>query len=574
MYFRYFMWNFSGRQNDVQSIGGPVNGNWITGLDFLDAPRTGSVKGMPEDMRNDPSRNTYYLLPLLLGLAGFLWHFNRDIRNWWIVLLLFVMTGIAIVIYLNQYPNQPRERDYAYAASFYAFTIWIGLGVLALFELFRKAAGETPSAIIATVLCFAAVPALMGSENWDDHDRSGRYLGREVAFNYLNSCAPNAIIFTGGDNDTFPLWYAQEVEGVRTDVRVCNLMLLNTDWYIDQMKYRAYTSDPLPVSLQKELYYDGVNNQVAVFERVKGPATAKEVMEFISSGSEVSKLKLYGEDLWYIPTRTIRIPVDSAKVLANGTVKPEDADKIVPYIDINLKGSWIMKNQLLVLDILAHNDWDRPIYFVTGQTDDALGLEEYFQLEGLAYRLVPIKGVNKSWFEYGSIDTDILYENMMNRFSWLSANDPDVYIDYYHNRTLLVIRARLNHARLAQALVAEGDTARAVQVIDRCLELFPVSNVDYDYYFGDIISACFASGMKEKAKQLTGEFTDYFAARTAYLLDQRPSVAYYAGAEIANGLQMMLQAIRVCFDNGEMALAEEINGRYNELYARYAAFNQ
>jgi len=298
------------------------------------------------------------------------------------------------------------------------------------------------------------------------------------------------------------------------------------------------------------------------------------VMEFISSGSEVSKLKLYGEDLWYIPTRTIRIPVDSAKVLANGTVKPEDADKIVPYIDINLKGSWIMKNQLLVLDILAHNDWDRPIYFVTGQTDDALGLEEYFQLEGLAYRLVPIKGVNKSWFEYGSIDTDILYENMMNRFSWLSANDPDVYIDYYHNRTLLVIRARLNHARLAQALVAEGDTARAVQVIDRCLELFPVSNVDYDYYFGDIISACFASGMKEKAKQLTGEFTDYFAARTAYLLDQRPSVAYYAGAEIANGLQMMLQAIRVCFDNGEMALAEEINGRYNELYARYAAFNQ
>lgn len=574
MYFRYFMWNFSGRQNDVQSTGGPVNGNWITGINFLDAPRTGSVKDMPDDMKNDPSRNRYYLLPLLLGLVGFLWHFNRDVRNWWIVVLLFVMTGIAIVIYLNQYPNQPRERDYAYAASFYAFTVWIGLGVLALFELLRKAAGETPAAVIASVLTFAAVPVVMGSQNWDDHDRSGRYLARDVAFNYLNTCAPNAIIFTGGDNDTFPLWYAQEVEDVRTDVRVCNLMLLNTDWYIDQMKYKAYTSEPLPISLPKELYYDGVNNQVAVLERVKEPATAKEVMKFITSGSDVSKLKLYGEDLWYIPTRTVRIPVDRAKVLANGTVRPEDADRIVPYIDINLKGSWIMKNQLLVLDILAHNDWDRPIYFVAGQTEDALGLEEYFQLEGLAYRLVPVKGVNKGWFEYGRIDTEILYENLMNRFSWRGAPDPDVYIDYYHKRTLTVVRARLNHARLARELAAQGDTARAVQVIDRCLELFPVSKLGYDFYFGDIISACFTAGQKEKAKELAGDFSGYYAERTGYLLNQMPSVAMYAGAEIANGLQMMVQVMRICFDNGETGLAEEINGKYNELYTRYAAMNQ
>ncbi len=574
MYFRYFMWNFSGRQNDVQSTGGPVNGNWITGIEFLDAPRTGSVKGMPEDMRNDPSRNKYYLLPLLLGLVGFLWHFNRDVRNWWIVLLLFVMTGIAIVIYLNQYPNQPRERDYAYAASFYAFTIWIGLGVLALFELLRKATGETPAALAASVLAFAAVPALMGSENWDDHDRSGRYLGRDVAFNYLNTCAPNAIIFTGGDNDTFPLWYAQEVEGVRTDVRVANLMLLNTDWYIDQMKYRAYTSDPLPVSLPRELYYDGVNNQVAVFERVKEPATAKEVMKFITSGSEVSKLKLYGEDLWYIPTRTIRIPVDSAKVIANGTVRAEDADKIVPYIDINLKGSWIMKNQLLVLDILAHNDWDRPVYFVSGQTDDAMGLEEYFQLEGLAYRLVPVKGVNNGWFEYGRINTDILYENLMNRFSWTGSSDPDVYLDYYHKRTLMVVRARLNYARLAEALAAEGDTARAKEVINRSLEIFPVSKMGYNFYFSDIISACFAAGEREKAIELSRGQSDYYFERAAYMLDQRPSYALFAGAEIANSLQIMLQAMRVCFDNGETELAEEINARYNELYSRYAAMNQ
>ncbi len=574
MYFRYFMWNLSGRQNDIQSTGGPINGNWITGIEAFDAPRTGSVKGMPDDMKNAPSRNRYFLLPLLLGLVGFLWHFNRDVRNWWIVSLLFVMTGIAIVIYLNQYPNQPRERDYAYAASFYAFTVWIGLGVLALFELFRKALPATPSALIASLLTFAAVPALMASENWDDHDRSGRYLGRDVAFNYLRSCAPNAIIFTGGDNDTFPLWYAQEVENVRTDVRICNLMLLNTDWYIDQMKYKAYTSEPLPITLPKELYYDGINNQVAVLEKVREPATAKEVMKFITSGSDVSKLSAYGEDLWYTPTRTIRIPVDAAKVIANGTVRPEDADKIVPYIDIKLKGSWIMKNQLLVIDILAHNDWERPIYFVSGQHEDALGLEEYFRLEGQAYRLVPIKGENRNWFEYGTIDTDILYDNMMNKFTWTCSADPDVYLDYYHNRTLTVIRARLNYAKLAKQLAAEGDTVRAVEVINRCIDLFPVSKIGYDFYFADIISACFAAGEPEKAKELATGFAGYYYERSKYILDQKPTVALYAEAEIANGLQMMMQAMRVCFDNGETALAEELNVKYNELYTRYAGMSR
>jgi hypothetical protein len=574
MYFRYFMWNFSGRQNDIQSMGGPVNGNWITGIDFIDAPRTGSIKGMPDDIRNAPSRNAYFLLPLLLGLVGFLWHFNRDIKNWWIVLLLFIMTGIAIVIYLNQYPNQPRERDYAYAASFYAFTIWIGLGVLALFELFRKVAGETPAAVVASVLTFAAVPALMGAENWDDHDRSGRYLARDVAFNYLNTCKPQAIIFTGGDNDTFPLWYAQEVEGIRTDVRVCNLMLLNTDWYIDQMKMKAYTSEPLPISLPKSLYYDGVNNQVAVYERVSEPATAREVMKFISSGSDVSKLSMYGEDIYYIPTRTVRIPVDAAKVIANGTVKPEDADKIVPYIDIKLDGSWIMKSQLMVLDIIANNDWERPIYFVAGMHDDALGLEEYFQLEGIAYRLVPVKGVNKGWLEYGRIDTDILYENLMNKFVWGGSADPDVYIDYYHARTLTVIRSRFNYARLAGQLVTEGDTARALEVLNRSLELFPVSKLGYDFYFAEIISAFFAAGDNEKAVSLARGFSDYYLGRSGYFLDQSPSLALYAEQEIANGLQMVSPVMQMCYDNGESAAAEEINTKFGEVYARYAVLRQ
>ena len=574
MYFRYFMWNFSGRQNDIQSYGGPVNGNWITGIDFIDAPRVGTIKGMPDDVRNAPSRNVYFLLPLLLGLVGFLWHFNRDVRNWWIVLLIFVMTGIAIVVYLNQYPNQPRERDYAYAASFYAFTIWIGMGVLALFELLRKVIKEAPSAVIASVLTFCAVPALMGAENWDDHDRSGRYLTRDVAFNYLNTCAPQAILFTGGDNDTFPLWYAQEVEGMRTDVRVCNLMLLNTDWYIDQMKKKAYSSEPLPISLTKNLYWDGVNNQVAIYERIKEPATAKEVMNFISSGSAVSKLSLYGEEIYYIPTRTIRIPVDSAAVVDNGTVKPEYADKIVPYIDIRLKGSWILKSQLLVLDILANNNWERPIYFVSGYQDDALGLEEYFQLEGQAYRLVPVKGVNKGWLEYGRIDTDILYENMMNRFQWKGAADPDVYVDYYHTRTLTVVRARLNYAKLARALVSEGDTVRAVRVIERCLETFPPEKLGYDFYFPEIIAGAYDAGMNEKADSLARDVTGYYLDHSGYLLDQTSSVALYADQEIASGLQIVSQVLQACLDYGRDDLFEELNAGFSAVYSKYMVMKQ
>jgi hypothetical protein len=291
------------------------------------------------------------------------------------------MTGMAIVFYLNQYPDQPRERDYAYAGSFYFFAVWIGLGVLALFEIISKLTGEKIAAPLAGALCFFAVPVVMGTENWDDHDRSGRYLGRDVAFNYLNSCAERAILFTNGDNDTFPLWYAQEVEGRRTDVRVCNLMLLNTDWYINQMKRKTYESDPLPVSLPAKKYYDGVNNQVFIVEKTKDPVNISTIIDYIKSDNKATKYQISPTELLdVIPSRTIRIPVDSAAVIASGTVKPEDAGKIVPYIDIRLKGSSILKSQLIVLDILAHNNWQRPVYFVTGYHNDALGLEEYFQL--------------------------------------------------------------------------------------------------------------------------------------------------------------------------------------------------
>ena len=574
MYFRYFMWNFSGKQNDTQGTGGTLNGNWISGIKFLDEPRLGT-SNLPSDIRNETSRNKYYLLPLLLGIAGLFYQLNRDTKNWWIVLLLFVITGIAIVIYLNQYPNQPRERDYAYTGSFYFFAVWIGLGVLALFEALSKIAPEKIAAPVAGLICFFAVPVVMGTANWDDHDRSGRYLTRDVAFNYLNSCAPNAILFSNGDNDTFPLWYAQEVEGMRTDIRVCNLMLLNTDWYINQMKDKAYESDPLPVTLPVKKYYDGINNQVFIIEKTKDPVDISTVIDWVNSDNKATKVQVSAtEILDIIPTRTIRIPVDSSKVLASGTVKREDADKIVPYIDIRLKGNSILKSQLIVLDILAHNNWERPVYFVTGYHNDAMGLEEYFQLEGLAYRLVPIKSQNKSWLDYGRIDTDILYDNMIKKFAWGGAKEKDVNIDFNHKRTIIVVKARLNYVRLANALSKEGKNEKALEVLNYCMDMLPPEKIPYDQYMPDIIEAYFTAGDTVKSVGIAKRLCDYSYERLDYFLSQTPYIMSSAEYEIRTAIQYSSRVANAYIVNGKREMADEINKKLEEYYAIYMRAQQ
>ena len=573
MYFRYFMWNFAGKQNDTQGTGGAVNGNWMTGINFIDEPRIGT-SDVPGDMKTDPSRNKYYLIPFILGLVGMFYQLNRDNKNWGIILLLFIMTGIAIVLYLNQYPNQPRERDYAFAGSFYFFSVWIGLGVLALFEGFSKIMKEKYAAIASGVICLS-VPVIMGQQGWDDHDRSGRYLTRDVAANYLNSCAPNAILFSNGDNDTFPLWYAQEVEGIRTDIRVSNLMLLNTDWYIDQMKDRTYGSAPLPVTLPAQKYYDGVNNQTYIVEKTKDPVDISTVIDFVKSDNKATKVQVSPtEILDVIPSRTIRIPVNKEKVLASGTVKPEDADKIVPYIDIKLKGNYIMKSQLIVLDILAHNNWERPIYFITGYHNDALGLEEYFQLEGLAYRLVPIKSENKNWVEYGRIDPDILYQNMVKKFQWRGANQKNVDIDYNHKRTIIVIKARLNYAKLAKALVAEGKNEKAIETLNYCMDALPLDKIPYDPYTADIIEAYFAAGASEKATEMSNAFCDYYYKRLDYFLKQKPYIVNSAEFEIQTAIQYTSRIANAITANGKPDVGEAITKKLENYYTQYVKIVQ
>ncbi|HEX2921238.1 MAG TPA: DUF2723 domain-containing protein [Bacteroidales bacterium] len=569
MYFRYFLWNFSGRQNDTQGSGGALNGNWITGINFLDKARIGSAD-MPPNLKNDPSRNAYYLLPFLLGVAGMIYQLNRDRKNWFNILLLLTMTGIAIVLYLNQYPNQPRERDYAYAGSFYFFSVWIGLGVLSLFELISKYLGEKTAAPTAGLVSFLAVPLIMGIENWDDHDRAGRYLARDVAANYLNSCAKDAILFTNGDNDTFPLWYAQEVEGIRTDVRVANLMLLNTDWYIDQMKRATYESAPLPVSLSSKKYFDGINNQVFIYERTKDPVEISTVIDWIKSENKGTKLQISATEIVdVLPSRTIRITVDKDKVLASGTVKPEDADLIVPYMEIKLKGNSILKSQLIVLDILANNNWERPIYYVTGYHDDTFGLEDYFQLEGLAYRLVPIKSENKSFLEYGRIESDILYDNMIGKFKWGGANNPDVFVDYNHTRTLSVVRARYNYARLARSLISEGKKEQAMAVLDSCMSALPLSNVPYDPYVGAVIEAYLEAGAKDKAAEMSKDFSDHYFSLLDYYLGQGDYIVRSADYEIQSAIQYTSVLADALLDAGLQTQGKEMVSKLEGYYDDY-----
>lgn len=482
MYLRYFLWNFSGRQNDVQGQGGILGGNWITGINLLDSIRLGDQNNLPPTIGDNRAKNSYFMLPFLLGLLGMFFQYNsgkKGKHDFTVVMLLFFMTGLAIVVYLNQDPLQPRERDYAYAGSFYAFAIWIGLGVLGIYDLLKRYTPATVGAILSVALTFLAVPMLMASENWDDHDRSGRYTARDFGGNYLQTCAPNAIIFTNGDNDTFPLWYAQEVEGIRTDVRVCNLSYLQTDWYIDQMRKKYYDSDPLPIKFTEDQVVQGTRDIVYVLDQLKRPVNLNEALEFIRSNDPGSKLQ-QAENASFLPSKQLYLPVNKSDVLASGTVEAKDDSMIVDKLDINLTGNYISKDEMIILDIINNNKWKRPIYFaVTVGREKYLNLQEYFQAEGFAYRLVPIKTKVKEG-QIGRVNSGIMYNNIIHKFKWGNMNDPKVYLD--ENNMRMSMNIRNNFVRLADQLVVEGKTDSAVAVLDRCNELVPNKKVPYNYF--------------------------------------------------------------------------------------------
>lgn len=524
MYLRYFYWNFVGRQNDIQgSTGNNMDGNWMTGISAYDNFRLDYDTTNPiyRDKKNF-ANNHFYALPLILGLLGLVFHYQKNKPDMWVVLCFFLLTGLAIVMYLNQQPYQPRERDYAYTGSFYAFAIWIGFGVLYIFDALTKKVSTTSMAIAATALSLI-VPGLMASQGWDDHNRSLRTLSRDCAIDYLQSCAPNAILFTNGDNDTFPLWYAQEVEGVRTDVRVVNLSLLQTDWYIKQMRRAAYESAPVPFTIPEEklesekLSYCVINNQT------RTPMNLKQAVNMAVSDDPNSKLDNGGELIDVLPSGNLYVDVDSLAVMKNKVIDVKDTNRLAKRISWDLGGrNYITKNDLMVLDLVANNDWKRPIYFAVTTGDEAyVGLKRYFQLEGLAYRFVPIKQTEMEEAQGGRVNTAAMYDNIMNKFLWGGMDKAGVNLD--ENCSRMSGNLRMQMSILAGALINEGETKKAKNVLDKCLSVMPDENIPYDATIYSICIAYYELKEFESANKLAKKLFDIFEGDLRIYNVQKPN---------------------------------------------------
>lgn len=576
MWWRYFMWNFAGRQNDEQHRYEYTKGNWLSGIGFMDKLRLGPQADLPFHMRTNPARNTYYFLPLILGLIGVYFHYKKAWKDAWVVTLFFLLTGIAIVIYTNHKPFEPRERDYAFVGSFYVFAIWIGLGVQAIFELMKDKLKNQNTALAISALCLLLVPGIMAKENWDDHDRSNRYTARDIAKAYLDSCEPNAILFTNGDNDTFPLWYIQEVEGYRTDVRVVNLSLLNTDWYIDQMKRAAYEADPVPFSFEHNQYKQGTRDVIYYRDiGVKGRWRVEDLIKWIKNDGEQTKFNAFGsKKLDFFPNKKVRVSIDKQKVLDNNVVPLADTNRIVDYIDWDLNANLLSKRDLMVVDLIAKNDWSRPIYFsvTVGNSSKAyFWLEQYFRLEGLAYRFVPIQNPKKqAGIDFGEVDTDLMYSSLMEKFQYGNMEDPDVYLDETNRR--LSYNLRNSFGRLADELIKEGKKDKALEVLDRAMEIMPEEKFQFNYFVFGIIEGYYKAGATEKGRALLSLFADRLDEELAYYATfKRGNERKKIDTEMRTAASYYQQLVRISqqYENGNNNSVDGLKA--SEIYQRFSS---
>ena len=530
MYWRYFMWNFAGRQNDIHSPspGDRFAGNWECGIPLIDF-RLGDQSDAPDYLKNNKGKNHYYMLPLLLGIIGIFFQFARDKRGSWLNFLMFFMTGIAIVIYLNQPPYQVRERDYAYAGSFYFFSVWIGLAVAAIYSWYsdRKSAQHVAAASVITVACLG-VPALMAAENWDDHDRSNRYTAVEMAKNYLNSVGQNGILITHGDNDTFPLWYAQEVENVRPDVRIANTSLLGTDWHIDQMKYAMNESAPLNLTVGPRQYLYGTNEFVYIYDSRDTALYLSDVMNIFKHPKAKIPLQS-GKQVDYIMSRKLILPVNKENVLKYGILDEKYADMIPDEIVLTMPKNkdYLTKPELFMLDLLSNYQWDRPINLLSMGGDINVGIKEYLMYEGFSYRFVPIKNKTKST-DIGFADPEDLYYKMKNVYSWDALKRKDYFVDYQNFYTFCGVLSQRNvFVNAAKEMLKIGDSERAIELLDMCQECVPAENYPLDItYLGfsneymviDMIETYYNAGADEKALDLSKRFVDELFVSTEFFL--------------------------------------------------------
>ena len=575
MYWRYLMWNFVGRQSDVQGRYDNQDGNWISGINFIDNLHLGSQDNLPSDVLNNKGRNVYYFLPFILGLIGLMYHANKDLKSFYVLLVLFLFTGFALKIYLNERPFEPRERDYALVGSFYVFAIWIGFGVYALYESLQKYLAPKIAGPVIIAASLLAAPVLMASQNWDDHDRSGKYTATAMAKAYLNSCDPDAILFTIGDNDTFPLWYAQEIEKIRTDVKIVNTSLFMTDWYIDQMKTKTYESNPLPISFTHDQYVGDKLDYVVHIPKTDSRWDIKDFINFIKNPKSTVDMQ-NGQRIHFYPTNKIRIPVDKNTIIKNKVVSAKYNDSIVPYIDLDIKGNALYKNRLMMLDIIANNNWKRPIFFSPGAFDDEdyLWMKNYLQLDGMIYKLVPIKTAipeDGSPLDMGQIDSEKMFNNIM-KWDWGNSDSDKIYHDPETRRESITYRTNL--ARLMKQLIEEGKMDKAKQVIDLAMTKMPLEKFGYYSLLEPFAQGYYQVGEKAKAQNLLNKLVTKYRENLNYYSSLAPSEQTSIAIDIITDIERYRGLLQVMNESGDNTFYNKNKVTFNTYITMFDRFGR
>ena len=576
MYGRYLLWNFVGRQNDNQGKYDDMNGNWITGIAFIDELLVGSQKNLTSDMQNNKGRNIYFGLPFILALLGIFYHAKKDVKSFYVLLALFLFTGLALKIYLNERPFEPRERDYALVGSFYVFAMWIAFGIYAIFEWLINYIKPKVAIPLVLCVCFLASPVLLAKENWDDHDRSNKYTALAMAKAYLDSCEPNAILFTIGDNDTFPLWYMQEIEGYRTDIRIVCTSLFMTDWYIDQMKMKTHNSDPIPSSFNREQYKGSLRDYSLFVERTEEPLLLSEILQFVSLDDERAKISLdSGNKVNYFPTKKVIYPIDKNTIIKNKVVNSKYYDSIVPQIEFTITDKALYKNRLMMLDIVNENNWKRPIYFTGGSfgEDDYIWMKDYLQLDGMCFKLVPLKTPtdDPNPMRMGSIDADKMYSIVM-KWDWGNSGNSTIYHDPETRKNSITYRTNL--ARLMETLLLEGKNDKAEKVIDLAMAKMPIAYFEYYSMVEPFAMGYYEVGKKVKARKVVAELIQKYQESLTYFSGFKLADQYYYASDIVSDIEQYRGLIELIRAADDREFYEKEKAKFNNFNKRFAVFNR